>query len=356
MASTLKCNWKKIISAQETSLIPKERSSHSISIIGTTLYLFGGENVARIPIDSSMYSMEISENSPNFGIWNKIQVSNNVQPAPRIAHSQATIGNRIYIFGGRQGIDMGESSLNDLFYFDIETKTWTQIPGNDTFPAERSFHQMVSVGDNLFVFGGCGKSGRLSDLHEFDTATSKWIKHSNEFKLVDSNENTGKISGRGGATLIAAQNGDKIFLIAGFAGDSCQGTEQDEIFIFDLKTKSWKLQSQTLPTPRSVCISTKISHGKDKFIVIFGGEIDPSNRGHEGAGGFSNELFLINEDTLEIKIMSRKDFPDMDWPISRGWSSGSSISNEQFLIFGGLTGDDKDPMRLNDLWTCTIHE
>ena len=46
----------------------------------------------------------------------------------------------------------------------------------------------------------------------------------------------------------------------------------------------------------------------------------------------------------------------MDWPISRGWSSGSSISNEQFLIFGGLTGDDKDPMRLNDLWTCTINE
>ena len=37
---------------------------------------------------------------------------------------------------------------------------------------------------------------------------------------MDSNENTGKISGRGGATLIAAQNGEKIFLIAGFAGDS----------------------------------------------------------------------------------------------------------------------------------------
>ena len=80
---------------------------------------------------------------------------------------------------------MGESSLNDLFYFDIETKTWTQIPGNDTFPAERSFHQMVSVGDNLFVFGGCGKSGRLSDLHEFDTATSKWIKHSNVILSTD---------------------------------------------------------------------------------------------------------------------------------------------------------------------------
>ena len=79
---------------------------------------------------------------------------------------------------------MGESSLNDLYYFDIETKTWTQIPENDTFPAQRSFHQMVSVGQKLFVFGGCGKSGRLSDLHEFDTTTSKWIKHSNVISYV----------------------------------------------------------------------------------------------------------------------------------------------------------------------------
>ena len=33
----------------------------------------------------------------------------------------------------------------------------------------------------------------------------------------------------------------------------------DEIYIFDLKLKTWKLESQTLPTPRSVCVSTKIS-------------------------------------------------------------------------------------------------
>ena len=82
--------------------MPIERSSHAISIIGETLYLFGGENVARVPIDSSIYTVNISPNASNFGIWKKLDVKNDA-PVPRIAHSQATIGNRIYIFGGRQG-------------------------------------------------------------------------------------------------------------------------------------------------------------------------------------------------------------------------------------------------------------
>ena len=49
--------------------LPIERSSHAISIIGETLYLFGGENVARVPIDSSIYVVNISPNASNFGIF-----------------------------------------------------------------------------------------------------------------------------------------------------------------------------------------------------------------------------------------------------------------------------------------------
>ena len=47
----------------------------------------------------------------------------------------------------------------------------------------------------------------------------------------------------------------------------------------------------------------------------------------------------------------------MAWPISRGWSSGCSkgTENSQLIIFGGLTGDDKSPVRLNDMWICTLN-
>jgi len=350
----LNCNWQKIAAEK----LPIERSSHAVSIIGDTLYLFGGENVARVPIDSSIYAVNISPNGSNFGIWQKLEVKNEA-PVPRIAHSQAAIGNRIYIFGGRQGTTMHESPLNDLHFFDVENNTWNEvIKPDDTFPMERSFHQMVSVGKSLFVFGGCGKSGRMSDLHEFNTETSKWIKHSelySEFK----NESDGSIqtiSGRGGASLIASKNEDKLFLVAGFAGTECSGQEMDDVYTFDLKSKVWKhLSHVKVPVPRSVCISSKITiDGNQDFVVIFGGEVDPSDRGHEGAGGFSNDLYLINEETLEIKTISAK---DVAWPIPRGWSSGSSKGkgSNQLVVFGGLTGDDKNPVRLNDLWVCTMN-
>ena len=52
-------------------------------------------------------------------------------------------------------------------------------------------------------------------------------------------------------------------------------------------------------------------------------------------------------------------YPNLTFPSERGWSAGSSFlrhnSNNQFALFGGLTGDDQNPKRLNDLWICTIH-
>ena len=38
----------------------------------------------------------------------------------------------------------------------------------------------------------------------------------------------------------------------------------------------------------------------------------------------------------------------------RGWSDGD-IDNSSIYIFGGLTGDDEKPERLNDLWELQIN-
>ena len=178
MSVKLDVRWQKIASINGQS--PIERSSHGASIIHDTLYVFGGENTARVPIDSSMYSINISpeELTKATPAWRKIEATDN-NPIPRIAHAQAVIGDKIYIFGGRQGIQMDESPLNDLHYFDVKKETWTQVKVQGETPSPRSFHQMVSVSSSLFVFGGCGNDGRLSDLHEFDTVTKTWKKHPN---------------------------------------------------------------------------------------------------------------------------------------------------------------------------------
>ena len=96
--------------------------------------------------------------------------------------------------------------------------------------------------------------------------------------------------------------------------------------------------------------------GKGPYVALFGGEVEESTKGHEGAGGFSNELTLINEESLEITTAAPIN-DESGMPLQRGWSSGCSMSNEaknQLVVFGGLTGNDEAPKRLNDLWICTI--
>ena len=94
----------------------------------------------------------------------------------------------------RQGVSMGDHALGDLWCFNTETRVWTELKCPDA-PEKRSYHQMISVGDELFVFGGCGVGGRLSDLHSFNVTTKKWSR-------MPDPQYPGHIVGRGGASFM----------------------------------------------------------------------------------------------------------------------------------------------------------
>jgi hypothetical protein len=80
--------------------------------------------------------------------------------------------------------------------------------------------------------------------------------------------------------------------------------------------------------------------------------VDPSNKGHEGAGGFANDLVILNGETGTLEgVIVPKD--GQDWPEARGWADATT-TRDSFFIFGGLTGDDANPRRLDDLWECKI--
>ena len=88
-------------------------------------------------------------------------------------------------------------------------------------PCKRSFHKMLSVGEDLYMFGGCGTSGRLADLHSFNTKSNKW-------KKLSGADSVG-CKGRGGANFVASIAQQALFVICGFAGeetnDFLQNTE-----------------------------------------------------------------------------------------------------------------------------------
>jgi Galactose oxidase, central domain len=326
--------------------VPCTRSSHGVSAItctdGTTgLFVYGGEHIARTPIENNNAGWICSNNMSQ---WKWIDCSA-AAPSPRVAHAQACYDNRyVYIFGGRTGIGMDESPLDDMWMFDTTTEKWTSVSTTGDIPPARSFHRMICINNNLYLFGGCGSSGRLNDLYQFNINTKVW-----------SNLGTSLLRGRGGPNVFPIQSNTAIAIVGGFAGE-----ETNDGHIYSIANGKWTetvlaTELQDL-RPRSVCVSG--SFPSVGVSLLFGGEVDPSDRGHEGAGGFENDIVLLDESTGHLLQTIKSSTSTNEWPEQRGWSDCASIDNGngtgQLYVFGGLTGDDATPQRLNDLWKLDI--
>lgn len=150
-----------------------KRSSHTLNFINSKIYVFGGEHIARYPINNNLLVFDAKENK-----WSEIESPQ--APSPRMGHSSCSLKGTLFIFGGRTGIDMNETSLNDLYSYDVNTNTWTLLcPGGDSvdLPVKRSYHTMAALKNKLYIFGGCSTNhGRLNDLYEFDLEKRKWTR------------------------------------------------------------------------------------------------------------------------------------------------------------------------------------
>eukprot|EP00574_Skeletonema_japonicum_P000167 CAMPEP_0201739112 /NCGR_PEP_ID=MMETSP0593-20130828/45602_1 /ASSEMBLY_ACC=CAM_ASM_000672 /TAXON_ID=267983 /ORGANISM="Skeletonema japonicum, Strain CCMP2506" /LENGTH=541 /DNA_ID=CAMNT_0048233361 /DNA_START=263 /DNA_END=1888 /DNA_ORIENTATION=- len=346
-----------------TSSKPLARSSHGLSIIqnGSLLVLYGGEHIARTPIEDTNSSQVLwvaKKKTAEDWQWIVPTITSSSAPPARVAHAQAAVGNTIYIFGGRNGIEMGENAMNDLWMLQIDpdhndtTATWTQIHDNTTdstttttVPEARSFHKMIAIGTNLYMFGGCSPSGRMNDLWKFDTLSCQWTELGVSKVL----------RGRGGPNVLSLDDSKKIAIVAGFAGE-----ETNDGHVYRISGGGGKWEEEGMKgldemRPRSVCCFASLP--KVNKCVIFGGEVDPSAKGHEGAGGFERDVVILDGTSgsvLEnIKPAVAGGDDENYWPGNRGWAD-ATVYEDTFYIFGGLAGDDVSPIRLDDLWQCQV--
>ena len=454
----LKFKWQQIIPKPDPIYgIPLPRSSHGVSILRdetddsktTKLLVYGGEHIARTPIDNEASSLWIcdltnvksmlssSSKSSSIAakltatkssetvdtstieedqttIWKRIQCTryceDNVSstgsrltpttsafPPSRIAHAQAVYQNRyVYIFGGRSGVTMQEQPMNDLWVLDTMTNpsksrdhndnddykySWSPVEvdmeRSDPIPEPRSYHRMICIGDMLYMFGGCGTAGRLNDLYKFDIVNRTW-------------HNLGcstKLRGRGGTNMIPLLNQTQIAIVCGFTGQ-----EMSDGHIYDISKQKWDRVSLTPKLdgvrPRSVCVNASFT--QNGIAILFGGEVNPSDRGHAGAGSFGNDIVVLDEQLgfhvatipspeekrLEKQMTSQqlshpkhkwhdRDFVEdinvdkyqQPWPVERGWADAAYFEEDgvgYMYMFGGLSGTDNEPIRLNDLWKLEV--
>lgn len=103
-------------------------------------------------------------------------------PVARGGHSVTLVGSKLIVFGGE---DRSRKLLNDVHVLDLQTMTWSVVEATQTPPAPRFDHSAAVHSERyLLIFGGCSHSVFFNDLHVLDLHTMEWSQPQVQGDLV----------------------------------------------------------------------------------------------------------------------------------------------------------------------------
>ncbi|CAH3169198.1 unnamed protein product [Porites evermanni] len=154
--------WERL---QQLGDIPCARDGHTLSALGSVLYLFGGSNYPESEeCLEGLYAYDIGTLS-----W-ELCPTQGRQPKV-LGHSAAVVGDTLYIFGG---IHHGVAS-DALYILNTGNLTWTPLKASGKPPPARCDHACTVIGEKFYIMGGNGGEKLwYNDLHVFDTVTLRW--------------------------------------------------------------------------------------------------------------------------------------------------------------------------------------
>jgi hypothetical protein len=239
----------------------------------------------------------------------------------RIGHAGCGVPSisSFYIHGGRTEF-ADDATLDDLWCFKTNQLKWEKVDAKGEKPPPLSYHTFTNHGKYIYCFGGCTNDhGRTNGLWQLDTESNVWVLLSTPVSAYVSSDvshhcasASSSVSdrpcGRGGPGLAAFD--DSVFTGFGYNGKN----ELNDLYRFDLTTHKWtSVDIMGGPSARSVTdlVALSCSVGTDKSVsnklFVFGGEWTPSVKGHEGAGEYHSDAFVMDVKTnIWTKIIVSK--------------------------------------------------
>lgn len=197
-------------------------------------------------------------------IWNDV-------PSPRGSHSASLVGNQLYIFGGYGGSGFARRDFNDVTILDFDTWEWMPVECTGEIPEPRSGHQAVPVQDKIYVIGGWNSMEQFKGIHILDTVSNTWSIPQGD------NVDTGIRRWNHAAVSVQAVPYWKIFVFGGNSGDltesgsNPQGSYLNDMIVYETGTDSWSNPSVLGKVPAERGETPMAYDPKGGRIVMFGG-------------------------------------------------------------------------------------
>ncbi|KAG2172746.1 hypothetical protein INT43_000093 [Umbelopsis isabellina] len=174
-------------------------------------------------------------------------------PSARCYHSIVSVGNQLVVFGGqlKSPADHGD---NTVYTLNLQSRQWTKSQSDSTDPMPRQSHAAAVSGNQMFIHGGHTVSGKmLGDLLIFHIGAGwEYVTYKNEGP-----------SPRSGHSAVIVDN--FLYIFGGSDGQQFL----NDIWSFDLSSQLWtNIAAQGyIPSPRE---GAAVAYA-DGAIYLFGG-------------------------------------------------------------------------------------
>ncbi|RDL37650.1 Uncharacterized protein BP5553_05083 [Venustampulla echinocandica] len=352
--------------------VPEKRVGHTSAIIGERIFIFGGRG--RTDMEPLEENGRVWIYDTRRDAWTYLDpVEGTPYPEARSYHASVAIQKP------------KPDNMKSVF---IDQGLETPPPG--TIAEGAKTDEDLGGYGTLFIHAGCLSSGRVNDLWGFDVMSRTWKQY------PDAPGNP-----RGGTSIAVSKQ--RIFRYGGFNDEGEQGGKLDflelELQTFTDKggvgelglsarggwtTLDFKEENMHCPGNRSVAGLQTINTGMGReYLILMFGERDPSTQGHEGAGKFWNDVWAfqcpplgmtaasLTDATLQALgretgegLWSQVDISDAEGvegeevhnlvPRERGWFASSSLGDMDaggVVLWGGLNGKNE---REDNGWILTF--
>ncbi|RPB25200.1 hypothetical protein L211DRAFT_867214 [Terfezia boudieri ATCC MYA-4762] len=135
---------------------------------GNSIYVFGGFDQYTDEVYNHVLKLDLQSYT-----WSLIDNYGDI-PCVRMGHASVYWrDNKLIVFGGEND---QRAFLNDVYFFDIDTATWSRPIVHGIPPRGRSRHAVTIYDDKLFVVGGSNGLQVLDDICYLDLRTMTWSR------------------------------------------------------------------------------------------------------------------------------------------------------------------------------------
>jgi hypothetical protein len=217
--------------------------NHDGCVLENTAYFFGGTNAS---MNDSNVMVRYDFTS---GQWQVFKG----QPPARSSHTLTACAGGIYLCFGCQK----QKALDDMWKYEFLCNMWTQIKPQGDAPLARAGHSCIAIGEKLYIFGGRGKNGKLTnDLVIYNTQDNTIARHSKMKHAPPP---------RAGHSCVYVERTNELAVIGG------QGEKQmlGDVYVLAVDSLEWRVEPGASLTER-MCHRSIVA---GKWLLTFGGEM-----------------------------------------------------------------------------------